>query len=169
MNEAELAMLTVDDPEGSRFKFLKPVLKTIPSQPFGGVFPSSRSARPHRLGTPKISWSRGLRRSPSIRRTDCIRTDWPISANASAKLLATVVFPSPGLALVITMMRGLLPFSPEYRIEVSVARNASAKREGFLFEVISSTCDGLPFSDFLLSRAFPSLVVSGELAPFCLC
>src|SRR5258706_13096095 len=148
-------MLEADDPEGSRYKVLTPVLKTIPSQPFGCVLPSSRSVRPHRLGHPKISWSRGLRMSPSIRRTDCIRTGWPISANASAKLLATVVFPSSELALVITMTRGLSPFSPEYRIEVSVARNLSPMREGFLYDVISSTCDGLPFSDSLLSRAFP--------------
>src|ERR1019366_9616721 len=88
-------MLTVDDPEGNRNRFLKPVLETIPSQPLGGVLPSSRSVRPHRLGTPKISWSRDLRRSASVRKTDCIRTDWLISAKASARLLATVVFPSP--------------------------------------------------------------------------
>src|SRR5580704_134476 len=148
-------MLEAGEPEGNRNKFRKPVLKTVSELPSGGVFPSSRSVSPHLLGTPKIWWSRGRCRSPSIRRTDCLSTDGPISANANAKLHATVVFPSPGFALVITMMRGRLPFSPEYRIEVSVARNASANGDRFLFEVISSTCHGPPLCDFLFSSNFP--------------
>ena len=39
-------MLEVDDPEGNRFKFRKPVLKTIPSQPLGGPFPRVVSQAP---------------------------------------------------------------------------------------------------------------------------
>ena len=92
-------------------------------------------------------------------------------SNASAKLLATVVFPSPGLALVITMTRGLSPFSPEYRIEVSVARNESAKRGGFVLRShqLHLRTDARSPISISVSRLLSVLVVSEESAPFCLC
>ena len=63
----------------------------------------------------------------------------------------------------ITMTRGLSPFSPEYRIEVSVARKAVCQEGRFSIRSDQfHSCMELPFSNFLVSRLLSVLVVSEE-------
>src|SRR6266850_2073522 len=98
-----------------------------------GLSAHSKSLRPQVFATSKILCSLGRRRSPSIRST--LR---PISAIAILRLQATVVLPSPGHALVRTMIRGPSPFWPGERIEIRVVRAHSASKEGLRFQVASS-------------------------------
>src|SRR5258708_28063001 len=91
------------------------------------------SLNPQLLPTPNTLFSLGRRKSPSINRT--LR---PISATAMLRLQATVVLPSPGHGLVITMTCGPFPSSVGNRIEVSVVRAHSATIDGLRFQVASS-------------------------------
>src|SRR6266478_8374969 len=91
------------------------------------------SLKPQLLPTPNTLFNLGRRKSPSINRT--LR---PISATAMLRLQATVVLPSPGHGLVITITCGPFPSSVGSRIEVSVVRAHSATIDGLRFQVASS-------------------------------
>lgn len=52
----------------------------------------------------------GLRKSQSIKSTQL-----PASANDTAKLIATLLFPSPGIALVITIFLHYLPIARNFK------------------------------------------------------
>src|SRR6266446_6011935 len=62
-----------------------------------------------------------------------------MSARAAARLLETVVFPSDGLALHMTMTWGWMPFWPENKIEVNVSWKDSANNDGRRLNVARAT------------------------------
>ena len=101
------------------------------------VFSRNKSLRPQLLGRLKTSFKRGFLISASISRTLC-----PISANASPRLLTTVVFPSARDALLIKITRGEMPFSPEIKIEVRTLLNDSAIIDDLSCHTVISTVPG---------------------------
>jgi hypothetical protein len=106
------------------------------------VTPVRTSLNPGEALAPKTVCSRGLRRSASIS-----NTRWPTSESASARFAATVVFPSPGFALVSTTVDGPasgLANNSEVRIERNEAE--STGRSGCSAANSSGPNAGIPLA-----------------------
>src|ERR1700693_2976384 len=84
-------------------------------------FPVKKLTRPEVLGTPKKLWRLGRRKSASMSRTFS-----PNCASETARLAATVVLPSPPLALVTSKVLGGC-FAVESNTQVLNSWNASAR------------------------------------------
>src|SRR5260370_26457295 len=87
--------------------------------------PLKASYSPAALSTSKTGWSRGFRRSPSMRSTRRL-----LRARAIPRLLVTVVFPSLAFALENAITRGRTPSSEDRRIDANVRRKDSASTDG---------------------------------------
>src|ERR1700730_3662047 len=129
-------MLCVPGPLVKRNRLAISVRLTSASrgQSWRDVFSHNKSLRPQLFDTSNISFSRGLRMSPSIS-----NTRWLISASAAPKLLTTVVLPSPRFALLTNSTLGDPPLCCANRIEVMVLRKDSAITDDFSRQVASST------------------------------